>query len=196
MATKVQTTMSQEFLPLCDVLFNIISMASYFCDVVFDVITAYTLYEQGDYIWLSLSVMFIASSLIISQLLSAKWFLQRHSSCATDEGKDVNKGSLITMHLMGMGVLWRYFKLFIPVDLRIVKHEVRDLCMLRLVHAFIEAAPMLLVQLYLIWLKPNRHDVKDLNIVSTMLSLVSVCWALASFNKNVRRQNVHKLVMT
>lgn len=102
----------------------------------------------------------------------------------------------MAIHLMGVGVLWRYFKLFIPVDLRIVKHEVRDLCMLRLVHAFVEAAPMLLVQLYLIWLKPSRSDVKELNVVSTVLSLVSVCWALASFNKNVRRQNVHKLVLT
>ena len=35
-----------EFLPLCDVLFNIISLASYFCDVVFDVVTIYTLYEN------------------------------------------------------------------------------------------------------------------------------------------------------
>lgn len=200
--------MSQEFLPLCDVLFNIISMASYFCDVVFDVITAYTLYQQEQYVWLSMAVFFIGSSLIVSQFLSAKWFLQRHSSCQStitattndDRGKEdseqVNKGSLVAMHLMGMGVLWRYFKLFIPVDLRIVKHEVRDLCMLRLTHAFIEAAPMLLVQLYLIWLKPSRNDVQDLNIVSTVLSLVSVCWALASFNKNVRRQNVHKLVLT
>jgi hypothetical protein len=97
---------------------------------------------------------------------------------------------------VGMGVLWRYFKLFIPVDLRIVKHEVRDLCMLRLTHAFVEAAPMLLVQLYLIWLKPSRDQVSDLNMVSTVLSLFSVCWALASFNKNVRRQHVHKLVLT
>lgn len=193
--------MTQEFLPLCDVLFNIISMASYFCDVVFDVITAYTLYQQQQYVWLTLAVLFITSSLIVSQLLSAKWFLERHSSCqpTNDEDndeKDVNRGSLIAMHLAGIGVLWRYSKLFIPVDLRIVKHEVRDLCMLRLVHAFIEAAPMLLVQLYLIWLKPHRDEVKDLNIVSTVLSLVSVCWALASFNKNVRRQNVHKLVLT
>ncbi len=192
--------MSQEFLPLCDVLFNIISMASYFCDVVFDVITAYTLYQQEMYIWLILAVVFILSSLIVSQFLSAKWFLERHSSStpttSDSEKDDVNKGSLVVMHFLGMGVLWRYFKLFIPVDLRIVKHEVRDLCMLRLVHAFIEAAPMLLVQLYLIWLKPSPSDVKDLNIVSTVLSLVSVCWALASFNKNVRRQNVHKLVLT
>ena len=138
--------MSQEFLPLCDVLFNIISMASYFCDVVFDVITAYTLYQQEMYIWLILAVVFILSSLIVSQFLSAKWFLERHSSStpttSDSEKDDVNKGSLVVMHFLGMGVLWRYFKLFIPVDLRIVKHEVRDLCMLRLVHAFIEAAPM------------------------------------------------------
>ena len=200
--------MAQEFLPLCDVLFNIISMASYFCDVVFDVITAYTLYQQQQWVWLSLAVVFIVSSLVISQILSAKWFLQRHTtssapgaSDASADGtseslKEVNKGALMAIHLVGMGVLWRYFKLFIPVDLRIVKHEVRDLCMLRLTHAFVEAAPMLLVQLYLIWLKPSRDQVSDLNMVSTVLSLFSVCWALASFNKNVRRQHVHKLVLT
>ncbi len=204
--------MAQEFLPLCDVLFNIISMASYFCDVVFDVITAYTLYQQQQWVWLCLAVVFIASSLVISQILSAKWFLQRHSSntsspassageaaasgSVSESPKEVNRGALVGMHLVGIGVLWRYFKLFIPVDLRIVKHEVRDLCMLRLTHAFVEAAPMLLVQLYLIWLKPSRDQVSDLNVVSTVLSLFSVCWALASFNKNVRRQHVHKLVLT
>lgn len=37
---------------------------------------------------------------------------------------------------------------------------------------------------------------RDLNVVSAMLSLFSVCWALASFSKNVRLQNVHRLVLT
>lgn len=131
-----------------------------------------------------------------------------------------------------MGVLWRYAKLFVPVDLRHVKHEVRDLCMLRLVHAFCEAAPMLLFQLHILTELENESQeiklkslggepamtsnglttnfiqkpainqeyqertFKDLNVVSTALSLFSVCWALASFNKNVRLQNVHRLVLT
>ncbi|KAB7507342.1 XK-related protein 6 [Armadillidium nasatum] len=136
--------MVYEFLPLCDVLFNIISLASYFCDVVFDVVTVYTLYAENE----------------------------------------------------KTGILFRYFRLFIPVDLRHVKNDVRDLCLLRLIHAFCEAAPMLLLQLYLIWLKPSFMALTDLNIVSTVLSLFSVCWALASFNKNVRRHNVHRLVLT
>lgn len=137
---------------------------------------------------------------------------------------------MISLHCTQMGVLWRYAKLFVPVDLRHVKHEVRDLCMLRLVHAFCEAAPMLLLQLYILvtiqqeeatLAKPEipLHSLgsqitpvivqqptvsqqqqlrtfKDLNIVSCVLSLFSVCWALASFSKNVRVQNVHRLVLT
>lgn len=138
---------------------------------------------------------------------------------------------IIALHCCQMGVLWRYAKLFVPVDLRHVKHEVRDLCMLRLVHAFCEAAPMLLLQLHvLVTMQPEdyliqspeitlkslggghittaivqqpsatqQHQLntfRDLNIVSAVLSLFSVCWALASFSKNVRLQNVHRLVLT
>lgn len=143
----------------------------------------------------------------------------------------IERHCVIALHCCQLGVLWRYAKLFVPVDLRHVKHEVRDLCMLRLVHAFCEAAPMLLLQLYILvtiqkeeanLLKPEiplqslgsghvapvivqqpsdaqQHQLqtfKDLNIVSCTLSLFSVCWALASFSKNVRIQNVHRLVLT
>lgn len=143
----------------------------------------------------------------------------------------IGRYCVIALHCCQLGVLWRYAKLFVPVDLRHVKHEVRDLCMLRLVHAFCEAAPMLLLQLYIlvtiqkeegILLKPEitlqslgsghvapvivqqptivqqyqLRTFKDLNVVSCALSLFSVCWALASFSKNVRIQNVHRLVLT
>ncbi|GFY51854.1 XK-related protein 6 [Trichonephila inaurata madagascariensis] len=182
--------MAQEFLPLCDVLFNIISLASYFCDIVFDVVTIYTLYVTGQVAWFMLSLSCIMLSLIISQLLSLKWYYHRSN------GKDLKLSIVAFIHLIQFGVLWRYFKLFLPVDLNVVKNEVRDLCMLRLIHAFCEAAPMLLIQLYLIWLKPSSLEVTDLNLVSTVLSLFSVCWALASFSKNVRRRNIHKLVLT
>ncbi|XP_076030330.1 uncharacterized protein LOC143018645 [Oratosquilla oratoria] len=186
--------MAQEFLPLCDVLFNIISLAFYFCDVVFDVVTIYTLYAEGKIVWFALGLGCVLMSLAVCQVCSFKWYL---SSLRNDlVKKDCDMGFIILLHLFQGGVLWRYFKLFIPVDLRYVKHEVRDLCMLRLVHAFCEAAPMLLIQLYLIWLKTSLQDLTDLNIVSTALSLFSVCWALASFNKNVRRHNVHRLVLT
>ncbi|CAL8070484.1 unnamed protein product [Orchesella dallaii] len=236
---------NQEFLPICDALFNMISLAAYFCDVVFDVLNVYSWYKIGveteeDY-ELSLSIhlqsqrnrqgssaeeyeetkrsqmprelmwqwslcglVFILFSAILSQALSFKWYKssERRGQKAPD-GSDLegppppcSSGILALMHFSLLGVLWRYFKLFIPVDLRFVKNEVRDLCLLRLIHAFCEAAPMLLLQLYLIWHEPSFEAVSDLTKVSTALSLFSVCWALASFSKNIRRQNVHKLVLT
>lgn len=103
--------------------------------------------------------------------------------------------------------------------------------MLRLLHAFCESAPMLLLQLHVlvsmrldeyrsesgtelrlkvgpivasgphsypksaIILQKNR-TFTELNTISAILSLFSICWALASFSKNVRLQNVNRLVLT
>lgn len=140
----------------------------------------------------------------------------------------MGKYSVIGAHVAQLGVIWRYSKLFIPVDLRFVKHDVRDLCILRLIHGFCEAAPMLLIQSYILMTlqSSNEHlnsvkiktlggqlsthlvqqstivhqyqqkTFKDLNTVSAILSLFSVAWSLASFSKNVRVHNVHRLVLT
>ena len=183
--------MASDFLPLCDVLFNIISLASYFCDVVFDCVTVYTLYEQGRRYWFYATLCCILGSLLLCQICSLAWHLD-----SDRQGRRTRPWLLAVQHMLLGGVLARYFKLFVPVDLRHVKHEVRDLCVLRMLHGFCQAGPMLLLQLFLIWQKPSASQMTDLNIVSTALSLFSVCWALASFNKNVRSHNVHRLVLT
>merc|ERR1719215_558755 len=36
----------------------------------------------------------------------------------------------------------------------------------------------------------------EINVISMALSLFNVCWALASFTKNIRSHNVHRLVLT
>ncbi|ODM99291.1 hypothetical protein Ocin01_07381 [Orchesella cincta] len=184
---------NQEFLPICDALFNMISLAAYFCDVVFDVLTVYSWYKVGveteeDYElslslqsqrnrqgssaeeyeersrsqmprelmwqWSLLGLVFILTSAFLSQTLSFKWYKSstRRGQKAPD-GTDLegppppcSSGILALMHVSLLGVLWRYFKLFIPVDLRFVKNEVRDLCLLRLIHAFCEAAPIFPLQ--------------------------------------------------
>ncbi|GBO99262.1 XK-related protein 4 [Eumeta japonica] len=262
-----------EFLPLCDVLFNVISLAGYFCDVVFDVVMGYALLERGFKGTFAATISIVLTSLIISQrsltlsqihimtsyschhvvglsrrrrpaastfrsndtryqhpsppmphafsqsgriilapysvILSLRWYLH---VCEGTEGRRI--WMPILLHCLQLGVLWRYAKLFVPVDLRNVKHEVRDLCMLRLVHAFCEAAPMLLLQLHILFRDNEDPETSDLvqsesideptanktfaelNVISASLSLFSVCWALASFSKNVRLQNVHRLVLT
>ncbi|XP_016908714.1 uncharacterized protein LOC107995610 [Apis cerana] len=226
MAQHLQTQHQHEFLPLCDVLFNIISLASYFCDVVFDFAMIYALAQHSiaPPILFPLSVMLIATSLIISQIISVRWYLWGARGKLTDNtitdcnGKKENGNwtiwCVLLLHSTQIGVLWRYFKLFIPVNLTYVKHEVRELCVLRLIHAFCEAAPMLLLQLYLLSIginndsnneveKTKENESRDndklakLTAVSAGLSLWSVCWAVASFSKGAARlRNLERLVLT
>jgi XK-related protein len=59
---------AMEFLPLCDVLFNIISLALYFCDLVFDVVLGYALYERGRTTYFTVVVVLVSTSLIVSQV--------------------------------------------------------------------------------------------------------------------------------
>lgn len=67
--------------------------------------------------------------------------------------------------------------------------------MLRMLHAFVQSTPLLLIQLQLLFSK-SLDDITDLDRVAASLALVSVCWALASFGKNVRRKNMDRLVLT
>ncbi|KAL7296287.1 hypothetical protein TKK_0010522 [Trichogramma kaykai] len=173
--TTRQPQQQHEFLPLCDVLFNIVSLASYFGDVVFDLAMAYALasHPQAPPLLFPLCIVFVVFSLFVSQLMSIKWYLwgargklssarttttttgieQQQQQQQVEKRASTDKWSLgcvLLLHASQVGVLWRYFKLFIPVNLAYVKHEVRELCVLRLIHAFCEAAPMLLLQVYVL----------------------------------------------
>lgn len=70
MAQNLQLQHQHEFLPLCDVLFNIISLASYFCDVVFDLAMAYALahHRSAPSALFPISVALVVTALLISQV--------------------------------------------------------------------------------------------------------------------------------
>lgn len=60
--------MANEFLPICDNLFNVISLAAYFCDCVFDIVLGYALLERGRINFFIAVVFIISGSLIVSQV--------------------------------------------------------------------------------------------------------------------------------
>ena len=72
------------------------------------------------------------------QIISVRWYLwgargKLTGNSITDcniNGKKENGNwtiwCVLLLHSTQVGVLWRYFKLFIPVNLTYVKHEVRS----------------------------------------------------------------------
>eukprot|EP00090_Calanus_glacialis_P038767 TRINITY_DN67574_c0_g1_i1.p1 TRINITY_DN67574_c0_g1~~TRINITY_DN67574_c0_g1_i1.p1 ORF type:complete len:674 (-),score=96.41 TRINITY_DN67574_c0_g1_i1:90-2111(-) len=183
--------MGVEFLPICDVLFNVVSLASYFCDVVFDVIATYTFYVSGHFVWFGISLFSIIISLLACQIISAKWMLKQ------ERYRNMSRRRLLILsivHTLGGGMVWRYSLLFAPIQLEHVKQEMRNLCVLRMIHGFAESMTLLLIQTYIACTSPD--SVQEINVISMALSLFNVCWALASFTKNIRQHNVHRLVLT
>ena len=183
--------MGVEFLPICDVLFNVVSLASYFCDVVFDIIATYTFFTSGHAPWAWLSLVSITASLVTCQILSAKWMLRQERYRNMSRRKFI---ILSIVHGLGGGMIWRYSLLFAPIQLDHVKQEMRNLCVLRMIHGFAESMTLLLIQTYIACI--SRDSVQEINVISMALSLFNVCWALASFTKNIRQHNVHRLVLT
>lgn len=64
-AKKVQ----MEFLPLCDLLFNVISLCIYSSQCIFNVVFSYACYESGKIIYFTLTFVIVLSSLILSQVI-------------------------------------------------------------------------------------------------------------------------------
>jgi len=183
--------MVPDFLPICDVLFNVVSLASYFCDIVFDIIATYTFLVSGLQVWFWLSIISIVFSVVTCQVISARWMVvqERHRNMSRRR-----LALLSVVHSLGGGMVWRYSLLFAPIQLEHVKQEMRNLCVLRMIHGFAESMTLLLIQLYIAC--TNADLVKEINVISMALSLFNVCWALASFTKNIRQHNVHRLVLT
>lgn len=86
---------------------------------------------------LSIVYYYIFFCLMNLQLVSVRWYLwgargklkstTDNSNSSTVKKKFSNWAiwGVLLFHATQVGVLWRYFKLFIPVDLTYVKHEVK-----------------------------------------------------------------------
>lgn len=74
-----------EFLPLCDVLFNVISLAEYFCHILFDFVFFYAVFDRQDKTF-SLVILFILlSSLVVSQVSCRLCEpIARYITCSSD----------------------------------------------------------------------------------------------------------------
>ncbi|XP_018496724.1 XK-related protein 6 [Galendromus occidentalis] len=189
-----------KLLPICDILFVFASLLIFFCDVLFSCLLAYSLVLQDHVLWPIVFSVFIFVSSVLCQGFSFKWHVRsrrersRRNPVVDDEPMWITH-VVVFVHCLQLGVIWRYLRLFIPVEIASVKELVRDLCMLRVIHAFAQSVPLLLMQLHLV-LSKSQEEITDLDKVAASFALVSVCWALASFGKNVRRKNMDRLVLT
>ncbi|XP_025916867.1 XK-related protein 6, partial [Apteryx rowi] len=109
------------------------------------------------------------------------------------------------IHLLQMGQVWRYIRtMYLGIQSqRRKEHQLRfywammyeyaDVNMLRLLETFLESAPQLVLQLC-IMIQKNRAE--TLPCVSSVASLMSLAWVLASYHKLLRDSRDDKKSMS
>ncbi|PIK35948.1 hypothetical protein BSL78_27223 [Apostichopus japonicus] len=106
-------------------------------------------------------------------------------------------------HCLQLGPLYRYVivlqtgmtakKSRDPLDFDLLYHQQSDVCMLRLFESFMESAPQVVLQLY-IMVATNEENF--FTGISATVSLVSLCWAIAVYSRIHRRVREDKKVVS
>ncbi|KAK6179614.1 hypothetical protein SNE40_011932 [Patella caerulea] len=168
-----------------DLFVNLISLITFLLDIGTDVLVVVEFYEGGHIVWGSLSIVFICLPAIVMQFFSIKWY---HND---------GKLTICTFlpHLLLIGPVFRYLGV-IKVGLRarqkagdvcrdtsIAFSQQNDISILRLIEAFMESAPQLGLQLYIVLTTLHIDWLTGISIAS---SLISLSWAVTAYTDALR----------
>lgn len=149
---------------LLDAASLIFSMTSFFLDLVTDIAVACFHYLNNDYWYCALTVAFIMLPTLITTSISLRWYIVDSRIEGTDP---VSKSQWIVrfiFHTLQIGPILRYYEsLQYGLKFRETKdleekrgiymkmiYEDADATMLRLFESFMESAPQLMLQMYII----------------------------------------------
>ncbi|XP_019633244.1 PREDICTED: uncharacterized protein LOC109476675 [Branchiostoma belcheri] len=144
--------------------------------------------------WGSLTLTFIIVPSLVMQVFSTRWFMA-----------DDNMGGWISwlIHCIQMGPIYRYVqalqtgwearKTNDPIDFERLYQQQSDVCMLRLFESFMESAPQLILQLYIMLKLGNANFLTG---TSACVSLISLSWAIAAYSKAMRQVRKDKKKIT
>ncbi|XP_063968284.1 uncharacterized protein LOC135157244 [Lytechinus pictus] len=176
-----------------DALFVLISMGLIVADLVTDLIVTCKYFVGGDVVWGALTLSFVVIPSIILQVFSIRWYL-------VDD--DMSSLKWIT-HILQFGPLHRYVILFStgiearqtrdPLDFERLFYQQSDVCMLRLFESFMESAPQVVLQLYIM---VATQDENFWTGTSAAVSLFSLCWALGAYSRAHRKVRRDKKIVS
>ncbi|KAI8486399.1 PREDICTED: XK-related protein 6-like isoform X2 [Branchiostoma belcheri] len=201
--TELREGLYEQRFSTLDVLWTVGGILTFVWDIGSDIALACMYWSKKRYYFFGFTLFFVALPSIVLQLFSLKWYLQDESRDAEEESDD-QRGRVARKKPAILSWLWRSFLHFLQLGtivryIRTLKYgcesqqereryqyvvyEWADVCMLRLFEAFLESAPQLTLQLYIM----AHEEEKDLlTIVTCAASLVSLAWALVAYHKALR----------
>ncbi|XP_051881100.1 XK-related protein 6-like [Pristis pectinata] len=208
--------------PVLDCLWIVIALLIFFSDVGTDLWLAADYYLKQDYWWFGLTLFFVLVPSVLVQILSFRWFMQDYAGGGLGgvEGLSSRRPGVTgynrccrtsvwiwqsVIHILQLGQVWRYIRtMYLGIQSRrknehqrrfywAMMYEYADVNMLRLLETFLESAPQLVLQLCIMI---QKNQAETLPCLSSMASLMSLAWVLASYHKLLRDSRDDKKSMS
>ncbi|CAL8073390.1 unnamed protein product [Calicophoron daubneyi] len=193
-------------------IFVFFSFITYIFDVVSDAYLAYRYHKQGDYYWSKLTLALVVGPSLVITGFSLMWYVLDRKAHV-----DPPRGCLcwtfrLTFHALQMAPLVRlsdavYYGMCskrpgISLDaavwfIKLMLYEDADCAMLRMIECFMESAPQLLLQLYIIITQGTAQSTLQIIVqsVSCLTSWLSLAWSLTHYQKALRSSRAEKARM-
>ncbi|XP_067004321.2 uncharacterized protein [Anabrus simplex] len=178
--------MSFRVFDMCIVL---LSLGTFIADLSTDIILVVSYFNHGHLFWAVSTLLLVILPATVVQMFSMRWHI-------IDEA--VDHWHWIA-HIFLMGIVHRYVLVLKtgfearssgdPIDFQRLYHQQSDICMLRLFESFMESAPQLVLQLYIMI---TMEDWRSWTGISAAVSLGSLAWAVAAYTRAMRRARPDK----
>ncbi|XP_078594767.1 XK-related protein 6-like [Branchiostoma floridae x Branchiostoma japonicum] len=187
---------AQEFSDL-DVLFVLFAVVTFIADIGTDLGLALTYFTEAEYWWFALTLSFILLPSLVLQLFSLRWLCQDRKPTAKERQTWLSWIARCTLHFLQLGTVVRCLEaLRIGHRSRTSRdHALRswyylawiaewtDICLLRMFEAFLESAPQLVLQLYIMQVK---GEADRQTVISCCISITSLASSLISYHRSLR----------
>ncbi|KAI0229393.1 XK-related protein 6 [Lamellibrachia satsuma] len=167
-----------------DLILVIVSLITYVLDTVTDILVGAKYIEDGEYIFGGLALSCIVVSSIVIQLFSSQWYSR--------DGKPTGCQHWF-IHVFLLQPIERYLLVLVAgmqahyskttENIDNYFYQQNDLCILRLFEAFLESAPQLTLQLYIIMCTQTAGW---LTATSACVSLIAMGWAVVAYSHALR----------
>lgn len=199
---------------LIDAASLLFSMCSYFLDLVVDIAVAVFHYLNEDYWYSALTLAFVIVPTLITTSISFRWYVVDSKLENSEPVSKTRWTCRFLFHIFQIAPVLRYYESLQyglrfrntkdPEEKRNVYmkmiYEDADATMLRLFESFMESAPQLMLQMYILTKNYPFDDYEYWTTIAQTLSisssLISISWSLVSYSKCLRISLPNKVPMT
>ncbi|XP_059475293.1 uncharacterized protein LOC132196562 [Neocloeon triangulifer] len=174
--SSAEKVSKKSYSKLVDVVIIAFSICTLLVDLATDIFLVVEYFSKDYYAWGWLTLALVVLPLFIVEGFSIRWHSQ-----------DGNATFITYLaHVFFLGIAHRYVEAIqtaaVGTPQTLLNHQ-RDLCLLHLFNSFLEAAPQLVLQLYV---TASLGSLLPWTGISLVASLCSLAWAIASYTRAMR----------